>query len=293
MLTRFASESSEHGPGEQGADEARTGDHFGALGLYSIPCTFTEYFGDSLVHRDARTAGGGRGLRRTESTMQWDVISNHARADLVVQTDRGEEDVFLWEHSSRVARYASQIVSLPTVRSAAPDEIAVMAAALYHEAGWIARLKRGDVLRSDILVHSVLEDHWEEGAAMLERSLVEVVPADSLARASHAIRVSAARDSDCIEAQILTDADHLDEFGIISLWSTVRRGHIDGKGVQAALETWRRRKEYRFWDARLKDSFHFAPVRAVARRRLALLDEVMQELDRQHQAADLDVGFET
>ena len=219
--------------------------------------------------------------------MQWDVIWSRARADLVVSTDRGDEDVFLWEHSSRVAQNVRQIIKLPSVHSAVPDEAAVVAAALYHEAGWIARLSRGEINRLDLLVQNVREDHGEEGASLLERSLAKLLPSDSIARASHALRTMADNDSTCIEAQVLRDADHLDEFGIISLWTTVRRGLIDGKGVQAAIDTWRRRKEYRFWDARLKDSFRFPAVQTIARRRLAELDLMMQEFDRQQQSADI------
>lgn len=233
------------------------------------------------------TEGCALGRQRVKLAMQWDVIWSRARADLVIPTKRGDEDVFLWEHSSRVARNAREIIKLPSVHLAGPDEVAVVSAALYHEAGWIARLNRGEINRLDILVQDVREDHGEEGASLLERSLANLLPGDSIARATHAIRSMADGDSSCIEAQVLRDADHLDEFGIISLWTTVRRGLVDGKGLQAAIDTWRRRKEYRFWDARLKDSFRFPAVQTIARRRLAELDLLMQEFDRQQQAADI------
>ena len=83
--------------------------------------------------------------------MQWDVIWSRARADLVVPTERGDEDVFLWEHSSRVAHNAREIIKLPSIHLTDPDEAAVVSAALYHEAGWIARLSRGEINRLAVI----------------------------------------------------------------------------------------------------------------------------------------------
>lgn len=219
--------------------------------------------------------------------MRSDEMWSRARADLVVTTSRGDEDVFLWEHSSRVAQNARYIVGLPEVEANGAAEDAIVAAALYHEAGWIARLKRGEIDRSDILIRPAREDHREESVAMLERRMTKVLPGEILTRALHALRAMDDKQTDRSDAIVLMDADQLDEFGVISLWPTVRRGMMDGKGIQAAIETWRRRKEYRFWEARLTDSFHFDSVREVARARLAQLDEVMLMLEAQHKSGDL------
>lgn len=219
--------------------------------------------------------------------MRWDEMWSRARADLVVTNARGEEDVFLWEHSSRVAQNVRQILALPDVDASGVSEVAVVAAALYHESGWIVRLKRGEIDRYEILVRSAGEDHQEESAVMLEQCMSKLLPSETLTRAHQAIRAMGVKRADRVDAMVLMDADHLDEFGVISLWTTVRRGMLDGKGIQAVIETWRRRKEYRFWEARLRDSFHFEAVRAVAKRRLDQLDNVMQELEEQYRAGDL------
>ncbi len=219
--------------------------------------------------------------------MQLDAIWNRARADLVATTEHGDEDVFLWEHAVRVAENARRIVMLPVVQEASPDETAVVAAALYHDAGWIVRLRNGEIKRDEILIRPMSESHREEGAALMERSLSRSLSHDSLTRASQAIRALNDRGIEPIEGQVVCEADNLEEFGVLSLWSTIRRSAIDGKGVQTLLETWRRRKEYRFWEARLNDSFRFAAVRAVAERRLKQFESLMEELERQHKGVDL------
>lgn len=224
---------------------------------------------------------------RTQPTMEWEAIWNRARADLVVALKSTNQDVFLWEHSVRIADNARRIAGLPVVQQAHPDEAAVLAAALYHDADWITRLEGGEIRREEMLVRPAPETHREQSALMMERSLAKLLPADTLARASEAIRTLHDREIATIEGQVVTEAENLDEFGLLCLWPIIRRGALDGKGVQAVLDTWRRRKEYRFWDARLADSFRFAPVRAVAKRRLEQLERVMAVLAEQQQGSDL------
>lgn len=219
--------------------------------------------------------------------MKWDAIWNRARSDLVITTKRGDKDVFLWEHSVRVAESARSIAELPEVQGADPDELAIVAGALYHDAGWIVRLHSGEIAREEVLVRPSSDDHREQGAEMLERSLVTLVPAASLERASQAVRTLNNRDIQLIEGRVITEAHNLDEFGMVSIWTSVRRGAADGKGIQAVLDMWRRRNEFHFWTARLNSSFRFEPIRDLAQRRLESLDGYMEELEVQHKGADL------
>lgn len=227
--------------------------------------------------------------------MHWDAIWNRAQADLVIKTEQGGEDPILWEHSARVAKSARQIARLPEVRAATPDETAVVAAALYHDAGWIAKLQGGEIHRGEILSRlksGVLREHREYGARMLEDALAELLPRDSLPRASEAIRSLKNSRTESIEGQVVAEADYLDELGVLSLWSSIRRGAVVGGGVEVVIDTWRRRKEYRFWEKHLKESFRFAPVRAVAEKRLEILEQFMDWLEEQHGGEDLRLALE-
>jgi len=215
-----------------------------------------------------------------------DPIWSRARADLVTPTAQGEVDLFLWEHSVRVSQSALQISKLPILRSQSPDDAAIVAAGLYHDAGWVVRLKDGEIERSEILVRSCPDTHREQGAAMMESALAGLLPSDSLERASQAIRTLNARDIESVEGRVVTEAENLDEFGILSLWTAIRRGALEGKGWQAVIDTWRRRKEYHFWTARLNDSFRFGKVRELAKERLASVERFMEDLEAQHQCRD-------
>ena len=227
----------------------------------------------------------------TSPAMNLDAMWKRARADLTVTTPQGGQDVFLWEHTVRVTRSAEYISRIPEVQALGPDEISVVAAALYHEAGWIARLHSGEIERYEILLGPAPESSYMEGARMLERSLRDLIPSESLERSGAAIRALSDRHTKQIEAQIVAEADNLDEFGLMFLWPVIRRGALEGKGVQAVLDTWRRRIEYQFWTARLKDSFRFEATRRVAAARLARLEAFMSDLLVQQATEDLPLSI--
>jgi HD superfamily phosphodiesterase len=222
--------------------------------------------------------------------MRLDAIFNRAREDLVINTEQRDQDVFVWEHSVRVTEMARKIAALPPVREAEPDEAAIIAAALYHEAGWIMRLRDGEITRVECLLGTASETQREQGAIMMERSLAKLLPAESLARASQIIRTLHSRDIEPIEGQVVRDADNLDGFGLLSLWAIIRRGAVEGKGVQAVLDTWQAQRLYHFWEARLKDSFLFPAVRAIAERRLEKFERFMGQLRQEHQGEDITFG---
>ena len=218
---------------------------------------------------------------------QMEAIWNRARTDLAVMTEHGEFDVFLWEHSSRVAHAAQQIAHLPTIKERSPDEMSVVASSLYHDAAWADQVRNGSVERYEIHIHPPSPSDREQSAVIMEQSLAKVLPADSLERASCVVRTLHDREVDLLEKYIVAEAESLEEFGLLSLWPTIRRGAWEGKGVQAVIDTWKKKMEYKFWTARLDDSFHFAPVREIARKRLEWLERVMGELEKQQVGADI------
>lgn len=85
-------------------------------------------------------------------------------------------------------------------------------------------------------------------------------------------------------ARLLADAVNLDDFGAMGLARQALEMGRRGQSVQALLEGARQREQYAYWQARLKDGFHFAPVRDLARQRLdhyrkaaAMIEKELQE----------------
>lgn len=216
-----------------------------------------------------------------------DPIWECARRDLVFVDDAGNREVFVWEHSERVASGARMIAALPDVAVHEVDTAALEAAALYHDAGWTQQLRDGRVRRVELLCKPTSDQQRDLAAVALRQALSEHLRPHSLEMAILAVRQLNHRQDRSPEATILADADHLDEIGCLSLWNTFRRHTFEGRGMAAILGTWQRQREFRFWEARVSKSIHFEPVRRIALRRLEQLDRFMSLLARQDAGEDI------
>jgi hypothetical protein len=53
------------------------------------------------------------------------------------------------------------------------------------------------------------------------------------------------------------------------------------------LRSWKRKIDYRYWQARLEEGFRFESVRKLAERRLCAAEEFMEQLKAEAQGRDL------
>ena len=80
------------------------------------------------------------------------------------------------------------------------------------------------------------------------------------------------------EARLLADGLNLDDFGVTGLViQTVQLG-LQGEGVADLAIALDKREQYGYWDARLKDGFHFPQIRAIVRKRLETARKVAKML---------------
>jgi len=210
-----------------------------------------------------------------------------ARRDLVFIGDDGIQDVFLWEHCRRVAQNARLIAMLPSVPARRIDADALEAAALYHDAGWICQCREGILGRFEFLCKPTSPLQRDLAASCLTEALAGHLKPRSLTTAAKLVRQLNDRDVRAVEAQILADADNLDEIGGLSLWSMIRRHTFEGKSIEATLETWRRQREFQFWKARINKTVRFEAVKQLAFERLEQFDEFMRLLGRHHSGDDI------
>ncbi|MCH7814043.1 MAG: HD domain-containing protein [Planctomycetes bacterium] len=217
---------------------------------------------------------------------QQDPIRSRAHEDLILVDEDGHQDVFLWEHTDRVARSAGAIADLPEVPRDKLDLVALSAAALYHDAGWAVQFRSGQVQRHAILGKTTNREQRRLAGELLMKQLHGMIETESLRRARDCIEALNQRDPELYEARVLHDAESFDQIGPLLFWRLMRRQALDGKGVEAAIKDWETRKQYGYWDDQV-EQFHFDAVRAAARRRLDKMDHLMAELSRQHNGQDL------
>jgi hypothetical protein len=112
-----------------------------------------------------------------------------------------------------------------------------------------------------------LRERAEEAAELL-LSLDLDVDEELLDRTTRVLLEMPHRSPMLDESKLLADAVNLDDFGITGLVQQAIQTSRQGDGIVQFADGLQKREQYGYWDARLKDGFHFAPIRQIARRRL-------------------------
>jgi hypothetical protein len=138
-----------------------------------------------------------------------------------------------------------------------------------------------------VLADISLSDLCSFSTRQVSERLAQAVPGTRIDRINRIITESSNRFTNLTEAMILSDARNLDDMGAVGLYNECRRNMIHGKGISDMLENWKRKVDYRYWQARLKESFHFESVRKLARQRLETAEIFMNRLAVENAAQDL------
>lgn len=214
-------------------------------------------------------------------------IWQRAKAELTLTDRSGVKDLFLWEHTVRVARAARLLIEAEKIADPDVDQRALEVAALFHEVAWAMQCRDGLSSRWDVLAKPSTEAQREASAGWLRSNGEDFLAERSLDTACTAIRLASSREKGTVESRLLTDAENLDSVGPLAFWQMVRRHTAEGKGVQAAIEAWNRQKEYNFWEARIKDGFRSDVARNLAYDRLTALQTFVEALCAHHRAEDI------
>jgi hypothetical protein len=128
-------------------------------------------------------------------------------------------------------------------------------------------LRRPRLLPSGRPARATLRERAEEAAELL-LSVVPDADEQLLDRTTRLIQEMPHRSPMLDEARLLADAVNLDDFGVTGLLQHAMQLVRQGEGLLQLAANLDKRDQYGYWEARLKDGFHFDPVREIARRRL-------------------------
>ena len=128
--------------------------------------------------------------------------------------------------------------------------------------------RRTRILASGRPARATLRDRAEESAELLIGLAMSEADESLLDRTTRILHEMPHRSPMLDESKLLADAVNLDDFGVTGLVIQILQLSRQGEGLLQLADGLEKREQYGYWDARLKDGFHFEPVRQIARRRL-------------------------
>jgi hypothetical protein len=223
-----------------------------------------------------------------------DVIHQAARKRLIFQSLSGGCDGWLWDRTLRILRNIEHICRLPELAEQAIsiDRFCLVAAAYFADSGLAHFTRYQKAPRQSPPADITKADLCKVSTKIVSDTLADVISETRIDKINKIITESFNRLTDVTEAMVLSDGRGLEDLGAAGLLAGLRGQMIEGKGVSDILESWKRKIEYGYWQARLKESFRLAAVRQIAERRFEAVEEFMNQLSIENTAGDLEKQLE-
>jgi hypothetical protein len=113
-----------------------------------------------------------------------------------------------------------------------------------------------------------LKDRAEQSAELLTESVGGEIDESLLDRTARLLHETPQHPPVMEDAKLLADAMNLDDYGVIGFSLQTIQLARQGDGVAQVLDGLEKREQYGYWEARLKDGFHYEVVRQIAMKRL-------------------------
>jgi len=195
---------------------------------------------------------------------------------------------YLWERTQRLIQNVEYICGLS--ETAQPqtkiDRFCLFCATYFSETGLSVFVKRKAPI-SYPFFKSGSDGVLKLCAQKIDSKLGPLLTEHQITTIKKIISESYSRSTDMTEAMVLSDARNLEDMGAVGLFHELRRFVSQGKNISDVLLHWRKQIDYRYWQARIKDSFWFDDIRELARQRLETAEQFMNQLQVETEAKDL------
>ena len=219
-----------------------------------------------------------------------DIVKGLAKQTLRIPTPTSDIDNSLWDRAQRLVRNVERISQLPEVAKAGLqiDRFCLAAAAYFSESGLASHLKAKNTTTKSAVSDANDEDLRGFSTQLAAENLSTVIDKARIEKINKIITESGSNFTGMIEAMVLSDARSLDDMGAAGIFNEFRRHAIGGKGVSDAVQSWKRKIDYRYWEGRLEKSFRFDSVHKVAKNRVSTAEEFMRQLKNEANGRDLE-----
>jgi hypothetical protein len=218
-----------------------------------------------------------------------ETIRGLAKEVLTTSKDSVGLGSFLWERTQRLARNVEHICELSEIAQSGieVDQYCLLCATYFSETGLAATLGRKKAPISYPFFKSSSDGVLESCREIIDSELGSLLSRGQIGKVKKILTESCHRSTAMTEALILSDARNLEDMGAVGIFHELRRFINQGKNINQVLLHWRKQTDYRYWQARLKDSFCFEGVRQLAEQRLAAAERFMNQLQAEAEARDL------
>lgn len=219
-----------------------------------------------------------------------DIIREIAKQVLSIKTLTGQTDNWLWDRTQRLLRNVEHICRLPEISKSGSfvDRFSLIAATYFSDSGFAHYADVEDTTSRMVLADISYSELLDFSSQILNDKLSGALAGPKIDKISKIITESGNRFTQMTEAMILSDARNLDDMGAVGIFNEFRRYVMHGKGASDALDSWKRKIDYRYWEARLKESFRFSSVRKLAEQRFSAAEYFMNQLSVENAAKDLE-----
>lgn len=219
-----------------------------------------------------------------------DVIRDTAQQLLIVPTLSGEKDNFLLDRTQRIVRNVEHICRLPelTANNLLIDRFCLIAAAWFSDTGFAKYLDEQDLSSRIVLSDITAADIRDFSTQIVNDKLSGALNGQKIDKINKIIIESSNRFTNMTEAMVLSDARNLDDIGAVGIFNEFRRYVVHGRGVTDVLQSWKRKIDYQYWQARLKEGFRFDSVRQLAQQRFEAAQFFMNHLSDENNAKDIE-----
>jgi len=194
----------------------------------------------------------------------------------------------LVDRAQRVLRHCGGIAELEEIRRFQVDRECLSVAALFCEVGLAQQAGQSKETVATVRAQVKDADLRDFSTQIVHERLGEILNPRQMERVCSTIIEAGTRGTKLIEAMILSDACNLEDMGAVGLFNSLAHFGANGRGVGEVLDSWKRKIDYGYWNARVRESFRFEAVRRVALERLAGAMAFMEQLTRENRARDLE-----
>jgi len=218
-----------------------------------------------------------------------DIVRDIAKRTLVIGTTTGPSNNSFWDRSQRLVRNVDLICQLPELNEVGfkIDRFCLFSSAYFSDAGLVRDLETNGEAVKCLSPRNKVEDLVDISCKVVEEKLGSFFGETKVRKINRIIFESNNQSTKMPEGMILSDARNLDDMGAVGIFNELKQCVSNGKSISDALQIWKRKVDYQYWQARLTKSFHFDSVRKLAEQRLSSAEFFMNQLKMENSGQDL------